>query len=304
MTPRAAAAGTVSVEMLSPDDTRVGQLLPLGEQEPGWIRLVRVPAGVLLDEPVRVEVPETERSRLLVVAERGSKATVVDVSEHAGAHDVEVLVEDEASLEFVSLRMSDSVSMLRQSARLENGASIAWRNISVGGQTKHDLRSACVGRDATSTVDWIFFARGSEKQELTVRNVFDGANGGGEITMKGVAEEKGLVSCEGMIEIGLGGGGTNTYLTQDVLMLDPTAKVDAVPGLEIKTNDVKASHSATVSRVTVEDLFYFAARGIPAREARAMYVRGFLSDLLQRISDEDTRNLVQAAIDAKIQAST
>jgi len=59
-------------------------------------------------------------------------------------------------------------------------------------------------------------------------------------------------------------------------MLDPTAKVDAVPALEIKANDVKASHSASVRRVTPLDLFSFAARGIEGKMARTMYVEGFL----------------------------
>jgi Fe-S cluster assembly protein SufB/Fe-S cluster assembly protein SufD len=68
-------------------------------------------------------------------------------------------------------------------------------------------------------------------------------------------------------------------------MLDPTAKVDAIPGLEIKTNDVKASHSATVSRVTSEDLFYFAARGIEETIARQMYIEGFLVEVVDKIED-------------------
>ena len=107
--------------------------------------------------------------------------------------------------------------------------------------------------------------------------------------MKGVAEADAHASADGMIEIDLGGAGTKTYLTQNVLMLDATAKVDAVPGLEIKTNDVKASHSATVSRVTQEDLFYFAARGILPHDAKRLFVEGFLGDLAQRITDGDTR---------------
>jgi Fe-S cluster assembly scaffold protein SufB len=102
-----------------------------------------------------------------------------------------------------------------------------------------------------------------------------------------------------MIEISPGGGGTDTYLTEDVLMLDRTAKVDAIPGLEIKTNDVKASHSATVTRVTPEDLFYFSARGIPEHEARAMYIQGFLSDLAQKIGDERSRLLVLREVERK-----
>ena len=82
-------------------------------------------------------------------------------------------------------------------------------------------------------------------------------------------------------------------------MLDATAKIDAVPALEIKTNDVKASHSATVARVTPEDLFYFATRGIPERAARAMFVQGFLGQIAERISDKGSREMVEGMIAEK-----
>jgi Fe-S cluster assembly protein SufB/Fe-S cluster assembly protein SufD len=117
--------------------------------------------------------------------------------------------------------------------------------------------------------------------------------------MRGVAEGKAFAVAKGMIEIGINGGGTNTYLTQNVLMLDSTSKVDAVPALEIKTNDVKASHSATVSRLTAEDLFYFGSRSIDPVTARAMYVQGFLGDITQRILNHKMRTEVMEMIEKK-----
>jgi len=117
--------------------------------------------------------------------------------------------------------------------------------------------------------------------------------------VKGVAEGKAHCKCDGMIEIGADGTGTDTYLTQDVLMLHPTANVDAVPALNINTNDVKASHSATVSRVSPEDLYYFGARGITKKEAQKMYVLGFLGDMLQRVSLGAMRSELLAALTKK-----
>ena len=104
--------------------------------------------------------------------------------------------------------------------------------------------------------------------------------------MKAVAEGKAQTKLDGKIEIGLKGGGTNTYLTQNVLMLDTTAKIDTIPSLEIKTNDVKASHSASVSRLTAEDLFTFAARGIDEAEARRMFIIGFLKEAISGLPEE------------------
>jgi Fe-S cluster assembly protein SufB/Fe-S cluster assembly protein SufD len=103
-----------------------------------------------------------------------------------------------------------------------------------------------------------------------------------------------------LIEVEREGGQTNAYLSQHILMLDRTAKVDAVPALEIKTNDVKASHAATVTKVSEEDLFYMASRGIGRDEARALYVRGFLGDLLMGIGHADMRAAAEEALGRRL----
>jgi Fe-S cluster assembly scaffold protein SufB len=183
------------------------------------------------------------------------------------------------------------------SAELAEGSTLNWHAATLGGSGgTHTLTSNVKGVDAVSTVNWVFSVRNTEKQAVSVRNVFDARNGGGEITLKGIAEGNGKARCDGMIEITENGTGTNTYLTENVLMLDATAHVDAIPGLEIRTNDVKASHSATVSRITAEDLFYLQSRGIDGDTARTMFVDGFLADLLERIAEPAVRERFLALV--------
>lgn len=218
------------------------------------------------------------------------------------SHCVEVFLEDGAELEYVSLQRADAGAhvCVHQRSSVGAGACMRWRNCTLGGETvSHDLVSDIRGAHSESFVDWIFYSKKSEKQNISARNVFHAREGGGEITMKGVAEGKAHAVCNGMIDIELGGGGTDTYLTEDVLMLDSGAKVDAIPGLEIKTNDVKASHSATVSKVTAADLFYFASRGISQHEARQIYVLGFLGDLTGGISSAEARESVLQGLEEK-----
>lgn len=212
-----------------------------------------------------------------------------------------VELQEESQLAVLTLEKSSGKTLrIQQRSRLATGASIQWHNTSLGhAQLTHDLVSTMHGDHATSNIDWIFYAKEQESQSINVRNIFNGRDGGGEITIKGVAEQKAHVKCLGLIEIGEQGGGTDTYLTEDVLMLDRSAKVDAIPALEIRTNDVKASHSATVSRVTEEDLFYFNARGIEEKEARQMYIEGYLGQLTERISNEKIRDVTMNAIQEK-----
>ncbi len=181
---------------------------------------------------------------------------------------------------------------------VEEGAECALRILSLGGGTQ-TVRAHVTGRNGRSDIDWIAYLSGNERGELAATNIFEASEGRGEITMKGVAQGKAHLGMKGLIAIGEKGTGADAYLTQDVLMLDASAKVDAVPGLEIKTNDVKASHSATISRVTAEDLFYFASRGIGEEEAKRMFVLGFLGGVLAKMNDETLRERMTGLIEEK-----
>ncbi len=170
------------------------------------------------------------------------------------------------------------------SAELGDGATIRWHLVSTGGSDVHQTVSTrLIGADAKSSVDWIALAGDGQRLRLTAENIFDGPRGGGETAMRLAAKGRGRIDAHGLIEIGEHGGGTQTYLSQKALMLDPQARVEAVPALEIRTNDVKASHGATVTRLTAEDLFACTARGIGPAEARTMLTEGFLQELLARV---------------------
>lgn len=215
--------------------------------------------------------------------------------------DIEIYLAEESTLTCTFLASASTQNIhIQQKSRLQAGAHFNWQNVTLStGKIEHKAESFVVGHDATSDIDWVFYAHKKDQYTLTANNFFDAKNGGGEITMQGVAENTAHALCNGLINIGLDGQGTDTYLTESVLMLDPTAKVDAIPGLEIKTNDVKASHSATVSRVTAEDLYYFAARGIPMEEARQMFILGFLAGRLEQISNPEIQESVRQTLAQK-----
>ena len=55
---------------------------------------------------------------------------------------------------------------------------------------------------------------------------------------------------------------------------------EAIPKLEILTDDVKCSHGSTVGRLREEELFYASARGIRPWQARDLVAEGFIRRVL------------------------
>lgn len=228
-------------------------------------------------------VPPGRTSKLFLVLPQG------------GDNCIEASVGEGASLEIATLQQGAS-GTVRAAGRVASGGVLHWRPVTIGGSVRHEIRSTATGDGARSEASWIVVARTGDHPRAIIRNVFDAPRGGGEVAMRAVALAKGQALLDGRIEIGTGGGGTQTYLTQEALMLDSSAKIDAIPGLEIKTNDVKASHSATVSRVNPDDLFYAGSRGIAPDAARRLLVEGFLGALLEGIHDETLRGELLARV--------
>lgn len=250
-------------------------------------------SGVCLDIRGKRPLLRLDRSRLgtdvSLRCEEHARVCIVDVLPQEGGENRYTLSLSAAPHAHVTVvniippRCTSAVHVV-QRGRVEAGGSIHWWNATCGGQNvQHDLVSEVVEESGESVVDWVFLARDHQHYDLRIRNVFHSPYGKGEVTMKGIISGCAHVECHGAIVIGEGGGGTNTHLTQHALMLDASAKVDAVPALEITTNDVKASHSATVTKVSEEDLFYMGSRGLPREEARRLYIEGFLQEIIARI---------------------
>jgi Fe-S cluster assembly protein SufD len=93
---------------------------------------------------------------------------------------------------------------------------------------------------------------------------------------------------------------TESFLDDNVLVLGEGTKNQADPILEIKNNDVKASHGSTTGRINEEEIFYLRARGLSKPEAENLIVEGFFEKLLNQIEDESIREEIFQKIHTKL----
>jgi Fe-S cluster assembly protein SufD len=87
-------------------------------------------------------------------------------------------------------------------------------------------------------------------------------------------------SFSGKIKVAPEAQKTQAYQLNNTLLLSPHATVLSEPNLEIRADDVKASHGATISQLREEDLFYCASRGIDAATGKRLLIDGFCASIL------------------------
>jgi len=78
------------------------------------------------------------------------------------------------------------------------------------------------------------------------------------------------------------------------VLLDAHAHMYAKPQMEIYTDELQASHGATIGQLDEEALFYLRSRGIADAEARKMLVLAFADGLIDSVGDTFLRERIRA----------
>ena len=70
-------------------------------------------------------------------------------------------------------------------------------------------------------------------------------------------------------------------LLEEALYLDDKAKVSLVPRLNVMSNDIIASHSAKVERLSALSMFYIQSKGISLDEAKKLVISSYINRVLE-----------------------
>jgi len=106
----------------------------------------------------------------------------------------------------------------------------------------------------------------------------------------------------GKVVVGEDTKSTNANQSNKNLVLSPSAVMNANPQLEIYAEDVKCSHGSTTGQIDAEALFYLRSRGLSHDEANRLILNGFISDILEKINNEEIKLYINDAVSKKIRS--
>jgi Fe-S cluster assembly protein SufD len=277
--------------------------------------LVVVPKGVELEQPLAVRVVNSVDGgalffRLLVIAEPESRFSLIEEyassSPELGGYTntvTELFVEQAAKLEYVSIQnlSRETWHFASHHARVERDAELDWVAGGFGSRRgKVWIQNDLTGQGATSRVTGAYFADGQQHLDYDTYQLHSAPNTTSDFAFKGALRDEATAVWRGMIRVEKDAQRTNAYQENRNLMLSPTTHAVPIPGLEILANDVRCTHGATVGQVDRDQLFYLMARGLPRGEAERLIVRGFFTDVLQRVELEPVREALGQALEARI----
>jgi Fe-S cluster assembly protein SufD len=204
--------------------------------------------------------------------------------------NVEIFVGKNANLKIAELQTYGGQvwSFGHKKALVDRDGNLEWEIGALGSYlSKHFVTVDLIGQGAEGRVSGLFFADQQQhlsyntmQNHLTPRTTSD-------LLFKGALDGKSRSVWRGMIYVAPGAHHTDGYQANRNLVLNPDARSDSIPGLEILNNDVRCTHGSTVGKIDQEQLFYLLSRGIPRTEAEQLVIQGFFNDIFSRFSVQE-----------------
>lgn len=113
---------------------------------------------------------------------------------------------------------------------------------------------------------------------------------------RGIASGRGKIGFNGHMQVGAAAHGAHSEQSLKTLLAGTEAEANVRPQLEIYTNEVTATHGATVGKLDADMLFYLLSRGIEPSTAESLLKWAFVSDVLTRLPTVELRQQIQARL--------
>ena len=169
-------------------------------------------------------------------------------------------------------------------AALNADARLDMHSLHVGAASSRSTVEVRLGGEAASVAVYAAqVADGSQVQDAQV-TVEHAARAVSSVEIyRGIASGRARIAFNGQMHVGVSAPGTSTQQSLRGLLSGPDTECDIRPQLEIYTDDVRASHGATVGKLDDNMMFYLLSRGLDSATAQSLLKWAFMADVINRI---------------------
>lgn len=171
-----------------------------------------------------------------------------------------------------------------------------------GSLVRNELNISLAGPEAHAELNGVYVLNGTTHCDNHTYIGHDVPDCTSDELYKGIVAEKGTGVFNGKVYVKQDAQRTRAYQSNANILQGDDARIFTKPELEIYADDVKCSHGCTIGRLDEKGLFYLRSRGVSEAEARRMLAHAFMTDVLERITNEDWRKHLAGLIDAKLEA--
>ena len=277
------------------------------------VAVVWVGKNIVVDTPIHLlfvstsEQPVVSQPRCLVVAESGSKVTVVEEYKNAVNADTvyftnsvtEIWVEENAEVSHTRIEQEslEAFHIGKTAVSQARASRYTCYAVSLGGKlSRHNLEVFQAGEQTDTNLFGLTALSGNQIGDTHSAIALNYPHGTTNQLHKCIVSEKSHGVFNGKVFVPKPAQLTNAAQLNRNLLLSSRARIDTKPQLEITADNVKCSHGATVSQLEDDEIFYLQSRGINASDARNLLVNAFAAEIVNQLPIISLRESLNAAV--------
>ncbi len=274
---------------------------------------IYIPRSLILEKTIHLisslSTDQTSTiSRNMVIGDENCKASIVQelyapksTKQQAYLELLNVTVNQNTELDMITLQAMDqnAINFSTRNANIGRDGRMNWYLGLFGSLlSRYKIDNFLAGTGANANDTEVIFGNKNQSFDITSNLTHMAPSTIGRVLEKSVLKDTSKSLFKGMIRIEKEAHHAESYLSGHSILLDKGAKSDSIPGLEIFTNDVKATHSASVAQIDDEQLFYLGTRCLNKSDAQKIIIEGFLEPLSRKMSYQ-IRAWITYLIDSK-----
>ena len=286
-----------------------GSVIPIGDNKFAALNsavwsggsFIYVPPGVHVEIPLQAYFRiNTENmgqfERTLIIADENSYVHYVEgctapIYQSDSLHSavVEIVVKKGARVRYTTIQnwSTNVYNLVTKRAVAEAGATMEWIDGNIGSKVTMKYPAVfLMGEHARGETLSIAMAGAGQHQDAGAKMVHAAPYTSSSIISKSIARGGGRTSYRGLVQVLEGAHHSASNVLCDALLVDTISRSDTYPYVDVREDDVRMGHEATVSKVSEDQLFYLMSRGMPESEAMAMIVRGFIEPVARELPME------------------
>lgn len=242
--------------------------------------------------------------RTLIVAEEGSKlsymegctAPVRDENQlHAAV--VEIIVEKDADVKYSTVQNwypGDAQGrggilnlVTKRGLCRGTGSHLSWTQVETGSAVTWKYPSTVLlGDNSSSEFYSVAMTNNYQQADTGTKMIHIGKGTRSRIVSKGISAGHSENSYRGLVRVNPGAVGARNFSQCDSLLIGSNCGAHTFPVIRNSCSKAVVEHEATTSRISDDQLFYCAQRGISEEDATALIVGGYAKEVLNRLPME------------------
>ncbi len=259
---------------------------------------IYVPPGVHVEIPLqayfRINAENMGQfERTLIIADEGSRVHYIEgctapIYSTDSLHSavVELVALKGAHIRYTTVQnwSKNVYNLVTKRGVAYEDATIEWVDGNLGSKLTMKYPSVyMMGKGARGDILSIAFAGPGQHQDAGAKMVHAAPYTTSTVVSKSISKGGGRTTYRGLVQVDEGAVGVKCNVRCDALLLDDISRSDTYPTMNVKEDDVRIEHEATVSKVGEEQLFYLMSRGLSEQEATTMIINGFFEPFAKEL---------------------